>query len=175
MEIQLCPKNFTDGERVDYHAAMKVIGMGRNEYRYQIPMEEFRLWSPDTPYLYGAVCTMKKDGEIVSQACRHFGMRKFVSDETTEPKGKFFLNNEPVLLRGANEMGHLQQCVMNGDFDQLRDDILIAKLCNMNYYRLTQRPVQEEIYDYMDMLGMMNQSDLPLFSTLRRNQACRQR
>ncbi len=74
---------------------------------------------------------------------KHFGMRKFVSDETTTPKGKFFFNNKPFIMRGANEMGHLQQCVMNGDFNQLIDDILIAKICHMNYYRLTQRPVQE--------------------------------
>ena len=174
MEIKLCPKNFKSEQPddvVEFHANMKVIGMGKNEYRYQVPMETFRLWTPDEPYLYGAICTIRKDGNIISQKWKQFGMRKFVSDETTEPKGKFFLNNKPIVLRGANEMGHLQQCVMNGDFDQLRDDILIGKLCNMNYYRLTQRAVQEEIYDYMDMLGMMNQSDLPLFSTLRRNQA----
>ena len=97
-------------------------------------------------------------------------MKKFVSDETSAPKGKFYLNNQPIVLRGANEMGHLQQCVMKGDFDQLADDILIAKMCNMNYYRVTQRPVQEEIYDYFDMLGMMHQCDLPLFSFLRRPQ-----
>ena len=54
-------------------------------------------------------------------------MRKFVSDETSIPKGKFYLNNRPIVLRGANEMGRLQQCVMKGDFDQLVDDILIAK------------------------------------------------
>lgn len=52
------------------------------------------------------------------------------------------------------------------------DDILIAKLCHMNYYRVTQRPVQKKIYDYFDMLGMMHQCDLPLFSFLRRNQVC---
>lgn len=171
MEIQILPKNYVGAEKVVFHADMKVIGMGKNEYRYQIPIKEFRLWTLEKPYLYGAVCTIKKDGRIVSQAVKHFGMRKFVSDETTEPKGKFFFNNKPIIMRGANEMGHLQQCVMNEDFEQLRDDILIAKLCNMNYYRLTQRPVQEEIYDYMDMLGMMTQTDLPLFSTLRRNQA----
>lgn len=171
---EIGPKNFTDGapeETFTYEAKMVQIGRGRNEYRYRIPMEKFRLWTPDTPYLYGLTARILKDGREVTCNFKHFGMRKFVSDETTEPKGKFFFNNKPFVLRGANEMGHLQQCVMNGDFEQLIDDILIAKLCNMNYYRLTQRPVQEEIYDYMDMLGMMNQSDLPLFSFLRRNQA----
>ena len=59
---------------------------------------------------------------------------------------------------------------MRGDFDQLIDDILLAKLCNMNFLRLTQRPVQEEIYDYCDRLGLMIQTDLPLFGAIRINQ-----
>ena len=165
------PKNFTGEENFTFEAAMKIIGRGKNEYRYRIPMKDYRLWTCEKPYLYGIITRIYKDDQEVTCGFGHFGMRKFVSDETTEPKGKFFFNNKPIIMRGANEMGHLQQCVMNGDFEQLIDDILIAKMCHMNYYRLTQRPVQEEIYDYMDMLGMMNQSDLPLFSFLRRNQA----
>ena len=50
---------------------------------------------------------------------------------------------------------------MRGDIDQLRDDILLAKLCNMNFLRLTQRPVQDEIYKWCDRLGLMTQTDLP--------------
>lgn len=165
------PKNFKGEENFTFEADMKIIGRGKNEYHYRIPMKEYRLWSCETPYLYGMIARIFKEEQEVTCGFGHFGMRKFVSDETTEPKGKFFFNNKPIIMRGANEMGHLQQCVMDGDFEQLIDDILIAKLCNMNYYRLTQRPVQEEIYDYMDMLGMMNQSDLPIFSFLRRNQA----
>lgn len=171
---EIGPKNFTDAdaeESFTYEAKMVQIGRGKNEYRYRIPMKKYRLWTTEKPYLYGLTARIFKDEKEVACNFKHFGMRKFVSDESTEPKGRFFFNNKPFILRGANEMGHLQQCVMNGDFEQLVDDILIAKLCNMNYYRLTQRPVQEEIYDYMDMLGMMNQSDLPLFSFLRRNQA----
>ena len=33
----------------------------------------------------------------------------------------------------------------------------------MNFLRFTQRPVQKEIYEYCDMLGLLNQTDLPLF------------
>lgn len=172
LDVTIVPRNFEDGFRQTFHAEIKVVGVGSNEYRYHIPMKDYRLWELETPYLYEISCVMTQEGRTVTARSAHFGMRKFVSDETTEPKGKFFFNNKPVLLRGANEMGHLQQCVMNGDMDQLIDDILIAKMCHMNYYRLTQRPVQEEIYDYMDMLGMFAQSDLPLFSYLRRPQVC---
>jgi hypothetical protein len=59
---------------------------------------------------------------------------------------------------------------MNGDFRQLINDILLAKICHMNFWRLTQRPVQDEVYEYCDRLGLMTQTDLPLFGVLRRNQ-----
>lgn len=97
-------------------------------------------------------------------------MRKFVSDEKTNPKGKFFLNNETIMLSGANEMGNLQRCVIEENFEQLKEDILIGKPCNINYFRIAQRPVQQEVYDNLDMLGVMNQTDFPLFSTMRRPQ-----
>ena len=57
---------------------------------------------------------------------------------------------------------------MNGNIGQLIDDILLAKICNMNFLRLTQRPVQDKVYEYCDKLGLMTQTDLPLFGCMRR-------
>ncbi len=168
--VNLKPKNLSGQDIGSTVKEIPYIGIGKNEYRYWIPVKDYKLWESESPYLYGAVTQVNKDGRQVSSRLETFGFKKFISDESSFPKGKLYLNNRPVILRGANEMGHLQQCVMNGDFDQLVDDILIAKYCNMNYYRMTQRPVQEEIYEYFDMLGMMHQSDLPLFGFLRRNQ-----
>lgn len=170
LDLELLPRNYQGQKIGDIHTRISYVGPGKNEYRYFIPVLDYRLWEPDTPWLYGAQADLGKDGKFISGKSQNFGMKKFVSDETSIPKGKFYLNNRPIVLRGANEMGHLQQCVMKGDFNQLVDDILIAKMCNMNYYRVTQRPVQEEIYDYFDMLGMMHQCDLPLFGFLRRPQ-----
>lgn len=171
LSLRALPKNYEGACIGEAAFPVPYVGVGANEYRFALPLQNERLWEPDTPWLYGMQATLSK-GEAVSRQAGAFGLRKFVSDETSEPKGKFYLNNRPIVLRGANEMGHLQQCVMNGDDNQLIDDILIAKLCHMNYYRVTQRPVQKKIYDYFDMLGMMHQCDLPLFSFLRRNQVC---
>lgn len=170
LSISLLPRNYEGGEIGSLKTGIAYAGPEKNEYRYFVPLKGYRLWNMETPWLYGAQAVISKDGRVISARSGNFGMKKFVSDENSVPKGRFYLNNEPVVLRGANEMGHLQQCVMQGDFDQLIDDILIAKLCNMNYYRVTQRPVQEEIYDYFDMLGIMHQCDLPLFGFLRRPQ-----
>ena len=59
-------------------------------------------------------------------------------------------------------MGAFQQSIRK-DWRQLIDDILLAKITHMNYIRLTQCPVQPEIYEYCDRLGLMLQTDLPLF------------
>lgn len=170
LEVHALPRNYRGEEIGSLKEKADYIGVGKNEYRWKIPLKGYRLWKPDAPWLYGAAVKLTCGETVISQRITTFGMKKFVSDESASPKGRFYLNNQPCVLRGANEMGHLQQCVMKGRMDQLVDDILIAKMCHMNYYRMTQRPVQEEIYEYFDMLGMFHQCDLPLFGFLRRNQ-----
>ena len=149
-------------------------GAGVTRYRIRVPLPDVRLWSPDTPWLYQARAILNPAGKIDGLA-RQFGMRTFLLDEsigTDGRRGRFFLNGEPLRLRGANTMGNEQQCVFKGDFDQLRDDFLLAKLANMNFLRLTQRPVETEVYEMCDRLGLMIQCDLPLFAFLRYNQFC---
>ncbi|UUZ97361.1 hypothetical protein LJK87_20705 [Paenibacillus sp. P25] len=170
VELEILPRNFTGPGIGPLTFQVAYAGPGVNYYRYKVELPAFRLWEPESPYLYTARVGLITGAERSDSRDRSFGMRKFHMDEQGNPKGTLYLNNRPVLLRGANEMGHLQQCVMKGDYDQLIDDILIAKLAHLNFYRITQRPVQEEIYDYFDRLGMMHQCDLPTFGFIRRNQ-----
>ena len=145
---------------------------GKNVYKIRLPIDEVRLWNTETPYLYQLNVKAIYDGNVEDTGSVHFGMREFIQDTKSEPKGMFYLNGEKIRLRGANTMGFEQLDVAYGDFDQLITDILMAKICNMNYFRLTQRPVQDEVYEYCDMLGMMTQTDLPLFSVMRRSKFC---
>jgi hypothetical protein len=144
-------------------------GPGKNRYAFQIKIPGARLWEIDCPWLYQIQVKLNKDGKIIDAKQQHFGMRSFRLDTTTNPKGQFFLNNARIKLRGANTMGHEQQCVFKNDIDQLIEDVLIAKIANLNFYRLTQRPVSAEIYDICDKLGLLLQTDLPLFGVIRWN------
>jgi len=163
LDINIEPFNF-EKNIVNERSKNVDIGYGDNYYVYDIKIKDYILWQCDEPYLYICQCNIDDSYFEVK-----FGMRKFHMDEAQIPKGTLYLNNKEIILRGANEMGHLQLCVIRNDFDQLIEDILIAKYCNMNCYRITQRPVQEEIYDYFDMLGMLNQVDMPLFGYMRKN------
>jgi hypothetical protein len=146
-------------------------GGGVNFYRVRFPMPQFRWWTPDEPWLYDfQVSVACPQIGTADNAQRQFGMRSFRLDESTEPKGTFFLNGKEIRLRGANTMGFEQQDVMRGDSNQLRDDFLLAKIAHLNFLRITQRPVQEEVYDMADRLGLMIQTDFPLFGHMRPNQ-----
>ena len=148
-----------------------LMGPGKNYLSLTLPMADARLWDLETPWLYEAqVELLDARGVVLDSACRQFGMRRFEQDETSTPKGKFRLNGREIRLRGANTMGNLDLCVFRGDIAQLHDDILLAKLTNLNFLRLTQHPVQREVYEACDRLGLMLQTDLPLFGSIRRNQ-----
>lgn len=145
---------------------------GFNRFVFPMEIENSRIWEPDSPWLYQVQVKMFVDGEVKSTSKRQFGLRTFSQDVEHTPKGRFYLNGKEIKLRGANTMGYEQWDVIRGDMEQLIDDMLLAKACNMNFLRITQRPVQEEIYDYCDRLGMMVQTDFPLFGEVRINQFC---
>ncbi len=145
---------------------------GKNIYKITLDIKNPKVWELETPYLYQLQASVKVGDRVADTASQQFGMRSFIQDTENTPKGMFYLNGRKIRLRGANTMGYEQQDVLRGDIDQLIDDILLAKLCNMNFLRLTQRPVQDEIYEYCDKLGLMTQSDLPLFGCMRRTKFC---
>lgn len=154
----------------DWQANKLALGYGVNFLKTRVKIPNPKLWDNTTPWLYQIQLKMyNEDDELTDVQTQQFGMRSFTMDTVSVPKGMMYLNGEKIRLRGANTMGFMQQDVFRKDWDQLIDDILLAKICNMNYYRLTQRPVQPEIYEYCDKLGMMTQTDLPLFGGLRPN------
>ena len=155
----------------DWEKRSLKMGYGSNLLKIPVDMKSFRYWDPQTPWLYQIqVKVFDAKDNLTDMRVQQFGMRSFTMDTVNIPKGRMFLNGKMIRLRGANTMGHEQQCVIRKDWNQLRDDILLAKLCNMNFLRFTQRPVQPEVYDFCDKLGLMNQADLPLFGSMRRTQ-----
>lgn len=150
-------------------SAMKLTFFkGANLIKLRLPMEQIRTWELHTPYLYEAQVGLYSNDTLLDVVSSAFGMRSFTQDTEQVPRGTFYLNGNSIRLRGANTMGFEQQDVLRGDFDALLYDMLMAKACNMNFLRLTQRPVQKEIYELCDCIGLMLQTDLPLFSVMRR-------
>ena len=176
MQAEIAGENFLLEERVTLEMSdLPWAGLGTTFYRKVVTLPEARRWSVESPWLYRAAVRLNVTDEglghpMEDRASVTFGMREFRIDEATEPKGRIFLNDQPIRLRGANTMGFEQQRVMAGDLEGLVADLLLAKACHMNFLRFTQRPVEREVYELCDRLGLMAQSDLPLFAYLRRTQ-----
>ncbi|GAA3554405.1 hypothetical protein GCM10022395_02390 [Snuella lapsa] len=154
----------------DWEKSKIKLGYGVNYFSYKFKIPDFRSWSNKTPWLYQLQVKVLDENNYVKDTRKQsFGMRSFKMDTLSIPKGNLYFNNEKIRLRGANTMGFLQQDVYKKDWEQLIQDILLAKACNMNFLRLTQRPVQPEIYEYADKLGLMIQTDFPTFGGIRYN------
>ncbi|MCG2462238.1 hypothetical protein K8352_15870 [Flavobacteriaceae bacterium F89] len=149
--------------------SVSASGFTTYTFTASIPKDQLRLWSPETPWLYQLQVQIKQENVVVDVAKQQFGMRSFIQSETSTPKGRFYLNSKEIKLRGANMMGNIMQCIFRNDYDQLRDDILLAKIVGMNFWRMTQQPNQKEAYEYFDKLGLLAQIDMPAFNGYRKD------
>jgi hypothetical protein len=174
IELSIVGQNFAATVvRGQLHRPSQAAMAGVNCYKIPLTIPQPRRWELDTPWLYQLQVRLRDDkGNVLDTARRQFGLRTFRMEYLAEPKGRMYLNGAGIKLRGADTQGAFQQCVMRKDWKQLIDDILLAKITGLNFIRLTENPVQSEMYDYCDRLGLMLQTDLPLFGVVKRNQFC---
>lgn len=143
---------------------------GVNYLKIPVELPNARLWEPDAPWLYQVqLRLLDARGALLDTGKRQFGMRFFTMDTDCSPKGVFRLNGKRIRLRGVNSQGREQRTVFLKDYDRLLQDYLLAKVGNINFLRITQRPVQPEVYDMCDRLGLLVQTDFPAFGRMRRN------
>jgi len=71
-----------------------VAGQYKVPVTFEIPIEKYRLWSPENPFLY--MLELFTEGDDTRT---RFGMRSFRFDKET---GRAFLNGKPYIMRGTN-------------------------------------------------------------------------
>ena len=144
-----------------------------NYHIIPITIPNARIWETTEPWLYQIQVTlMDNESNIFDSQKRQFGMRFFTMEEDGEVKGVFKLNGKRIKLRGANTHAWDQRKVFLKDYESLLRGYMLAKIGNVNYFRITQRPVQSEIYELCDRLGLLVQTDFPAFGVMRRNTVC---
>lgn len=170
LSVEIEGENFKLSKKLTRFYPNLNVGRLSNRYKFFITLKNPKIWSHESPWLYAVGVTLLHRNKKCDFKKQYFGVRTFKLEEGGETKGRFYFNQEEIRLRGANTMGYEQQSVMKEDWDQVIEDILLAKVCGMNFIRITQRPVQEEFYYYCDRLGILIQTDFPLFGYIRRPQ-----
>ena len=118
--------------------------------KVDIPVEQPQLWSPDTPYLYKAICTVTTNDKILDQTENSFGIRSIQFDSE---KG-MLLNGASIKLKGgalhANN-GPLGACAFYRA-EERRVELL--KNLGFNAVRCGHNPPSSAFLEACDRLGL---------------------
>lgn len=126
-----------------------------------IPVSNAKLWSPDSPFLYGLNLTLSRTGSELDKVKSYFGMRK-ISKEMLRGKPYMFLNNKPVFHYGTLDQGFWPDGLHTPPtYAALRYDLEAAKDLGMNMVRKHIKVEPARWFYYADSLGMMVWQDMP--------------
>ena len=126
-----------------------------------LPINNPKLWSPDSPFLYGLSITVSKDGKTADQVSSYFGMRK-ISKEMLRGKPYMFLNNEPIFHWGPLDQGFWPDGLHTPpSYEALRFDLEKMKELGMNMVRKHIKVEPARWFYYCDSIGLMVWQDMP--------------
>jgi hypothetical protein len=153
-----------DGEKEVTVARIMGSGAGREIMapRVELAVEDPKLWSPDTPFLYNLKVTLAHDGKVVDKLSSYFGMRKISLDKDEKGITRLFLNNKPLFQFGPLDQGWWPDGLYTAPTDEaLRYDIEVLKKlgCNMMRKHVKIEPLR--FYYWCDKLGLMVWQDMP--------------
>ncbi len=123
----------------------------KKEYSCAIDVNNAKLWSVESPYLYKLVTTLNSEGTVIDKYETTFGIRTVRFD----PNEGFFLNGKRVAIKGTNN--HQDHAGVGTAIPDALQEFRIARLKSMgsNAYRCSHNPPTPELLDACDRLGML--------------------
>lgn len=142
-----------------FRQALNLDAAGNAEVVCEIPLTEFRPWSPETPHLYLAEVTLFSGDTPVHGWTERFGVRLF------ETRGdRFFLNGNPYFLRGyGDDYIYPMTLISPPDREAHLKHLAIARAAGFNYVRLHTHCEIPEFFEAADETGIMIQPELPYY------------
>ncbi|NOX89024.1 MAG: hypothetical protein GXO77_08360 [Calditrichaeota bacterium] len=125
-----------------------------------IPVKDFRLWSPEHPFLYVLEATIAAGGKIAHRQIIPFGMRRFEIR-----KGDFYLNGKRRVLFGSNIAFHRMlsdqtRGTLPWNAQWIKKALVdIPKAHNMFFFRFHLGHAYNRWYDLADEYGIMLQDE----------------
>ena len=122
---------------------------------YELPsisLEDAKLWSPDTPYLYTAEVTLyDNEGNIADQIREPFGIRTI---EMNPEKG-LLVNGKKVLLKGYANHHTLGALGAAAYPRAIEKRLKLMKELGMNHIRTSHNPYSEDFLRLCDKYGIL--------------------
>jgi beta-galactosidase/beta-glucuronidase len=119
--------------------------------RFRLNLPNARLWSPDSPHLYGLRVRLYDGDQLLDEVESYVGMRSVKLND-----GRFLLNGRETFLLMVLDQGYWPQSYLAAPSDEaLRQDIEIAKQLGFNAVRKHQKVEDPRWLYWCDRLGLM--------------------
>ncbi len=133
------------------------VPAGRELAMLQAAVPEVLAWSPAHPHLYQLNVCVTRDGRVVDEARETFGFRTIEARD-----GKFFLNGEPLYLRGALDQDYYPDTICTPPSTEfLEDQFRKAKQLGLNCLRCHIKAPDPRYYEVADRVGILIWAELP--------------
>ena len=128
----------------------KIPPGGDSEFGLSTVVENPKLWSAETPYLYRMLLSVKDaDGTLLEVIPANVGFRKVEIKD-----GVFLVNGKRVFMKGVNRHEHDPETGHTVSTESMLKDIRLMKRHNINFVRTCHYPDIPEWYDLCDKYGI---------------------
>ena len=123
--------------------------------RVEVPAEEVKHWTPDTPFLYGMMVTAGEDTVETYFALRTIEIKK------VDGINRVCLNGKPVFIHGVLDQGYFPDGIyLPAEETEYEKDILRMKELGFNLLRKHIKVEPDYFYYVCDKLGMLVMQDM---------------
>ncbi len=134
------------------------LAAGQEQYEFSGHFDDAQLWSPATPAVYTLRAWLSSGDSLTT----HFGFRTF---ETRG--GKFYLNGQPIYLRGALDQDFYPDTIYAPpSLDFVESEMQRAKALGLNLLRCHIKVPDPRYLDAADKTGMLVWYEIPNWDKL---------
>ena len=131
-----------------------------------LPVGDVRLWSPDSPYLYGLKVSIVRGGKVLDSVDGYTAMREITLYYKNKNTKLMALNGQPLFQFGPLDQGWWPDGLYTAPTDEaLKYDIVKTKDFGFNMIRKHIKVEPSRWFYYCDQLGMLVWQDMPCFGS----------
>ncbi|MDI1307675.1 MAG: glycoside hydrolase family 2 TIM barrel-domain containing protein [bacterium] len=156
--------SYGDVIEVTVYEDSKTIATGKASVgeNLEIVLNNPKLWSPESPFLYKTNVKLISNGKIIDQVKSYFAMRKIGSKRDANGVLRMQLNNKDYFQYGPLDQGWWPDGLYTAPTDEaLKYDIVKTKELGFNMIRKHVKVESDRWYTHCDELGILVWQDMP--------------